>query len=406
MVYGILHSPDYSSTDINETGYEIDRCLAVALLGTQSFTGEDTVEFHCHGGREVARQVLAACRKVGARPAEPGEFTRRAFLNGKLSLDQAEAVADLIGARSTTAARAALRQLTGGLDRQLRDVEQPLLDLAASLEGSFDFVDEEEVEVPGAEVARVLTEATARIDELLAMAPAGRILRDGVQVVLTGLPNVGKSSLFNALLEEDRAIVDEEAGTTRDVVTDQRERDGVVYVLHDTAGLRDEAGRVEAKGIDRTHRQLDAADVVLLLSDGTSPPVLKCAAPVITVATKADLLEHAAAVQAGTADVVVSSRDGQGLEELWSLLEEQVRSRRLDEAVSLGVVLNERHRHRLGSCRAELAELTALMTAESIGPEVVATMLAAILARLGEVSGRVFTEHLLAGVFDRFCVGK
>lgn len=401
MVYGILHSPDYDINEITSAGYEIDHCLAVALLGTRSFTGEDTVEFHCHGGREVARQVLAACREAGARPAAPGEFTRRAFLNGKLSLDQAEAVADLIGARSATAARAALRQLTGGLDRELRDVEQPLLNLAARLEGSFEFLDEEEVDVPVSEVARVLDGSVVRIDELLAMAPAGHMLRDGVQVVLTGAPNVGKSALFNALLGEDRAIVDDEAGTTRDVVTAQCERDGVVYVLHDTAGLREEAGRVETKGIARTHRQVADADLVLLLTDGAVPPVLACTVPVITVATKSDLGDPA-----DGCDAVVSSRQDRGLDSLWSLLAEHVRTQRLDEAVAMGVVLNERHRHRLGRCRTELAELAQLVATESTGPEVVATMLAAILARLGEVSGRVFTEHLLAEVFERFCIGK
>jgi tRNA modification GTPase len=400
MVYGILHTPDYDRSSSSKDSYEIDRCLAVALLGARSFTGEDTVEFHCHGGRQVARLALAACRRAGALPAPAGEFTRRAFLNGKLSLDQAEAVADLIGARSEASARAALRQLTGGLDGQLVSVERPLLDLAARLEGSFEFLDEEEVDLPPEAVSRTLRDAVAGIDALLAMAPAGRMLRDGVQVVLAGEPNVGKSSLFNALLGEDRAIVDDEAGTTRDVVSAEVTRDGVVFVLHDTAGLREGAGRVEAKGMDRTRRQLAEADIVLLLDDADAARAWDGAAPVITVGTKADLRPAVAG------DVQVSSVDGRGLDRLWSLLHEQVRRRRLDEAVSLGVVLNERHQGRLTLCRDELAGLRALVDDEAAGPEVVATMLSAILARLGEVSGRVFTEQLLAGVFERFCVGK
>lgn len=406
-VYGILHTPKSDSTESSSVNYEIDRCLAVPFLGPKSYTGEDTVEFHCHGGRAVVRQALAACREAGAEPATAGEFTRRAFLNGRLTLDQAEAVADLVGAGSDRAARAALRQLEGGLDDQLQHLEQPLLDLLARLEGSFEFLDEEEVDVPADEAARIVRDAAERIDELLAMAPAGRLLRDGVQVVLVGPPNVGKSSLFNALVGEERAIVDEEPGTTRDVVSARVERDGLAYVFHDTAGLREEADRVEYKGMDRTRREAAAADVVIALRDVSLPgaagrPPDDVSAPVLVVGTKADLGEVSTAV-----DVVTSSVDGRGLGELWSHLVKTVHDRRLDEAVSLGVVLNERHRGRLAQCREDLDELVALLEREPPpGTEVTGTVLASILGRLGEISGRVFTEHLLETVFEKFCIGK
>jgi len=402
-VYGIL----FSSTKEDETSYQIDQVLALPLLGPHSFTGEDTVEFFCHGGRMAARMVVAACRGVGAIPAGPGEFTRRAFLNGRLSLDQAEAVADLIHAESEASARGAIRQLLGGLDDQLSAIEEPLLDLLSRIEGSLEFVEEEEPGVPVEEIIRILTQACAKVAELLTMAPAGRLLRDGIHVVLAGPPNVGKSSLFNALLEEDRAIVDPEAGTTRDVVSARMVHEGTVFVFHDTAGLRDDPDRVEKMGIDRTWKKVNEADLVLLLSesdDRNPDPIAGCKAPVIPVMTKADL-------QTGDKSFVdnkltVSSVTGKGLSELWSALDLAVRGFRLREAVAMGVVLNERHLHKLALCRSDLEILIHELESDPPGDEVIGTMLSSLLSGLGEVSGRVFTEQLLESVFQRFCVGK
>jgi tRNA modification GTPase len=403
-VYGIL----FSSNDLKEDGYAIDEVLALPLRGPHSYTGEDTVEIFCHGGRMAARQIVAACRRAGCEPAAPGEFTRRAFLNGRLSLDQAEAVADLIGAENEAAAQAAVRQLLGGLDGQLRSIEDPLLGLLADIEGSLEFVDEEEVGVGTDEILAVLRSSVDRIEELLAMAPAGRLLRDGVHVVLAGAPNVGKSSLFNALLGEDRAIVDDEAGTTRDVVSARTVRDGTTFVFHDTAGLRDDPGRVEKMGIDRTWKKVGEADVVLLLGEagGEAPPEpAGVAAPIIRVLTKTDRGPgRPPRPRDGT--VATSAALGEGLDRLWKALDLAVAGYRLQEAVSLGVVLNERHLRRLERCRDDLGSLAAEITASHPGDEVVGTMLSSILQRLGEVSGRVFTEQLLESVFQRFCVGK
>jgi len=399
-VYGIL----FSSNKEKETSYPVDQVLALPLLGPNSYTGEDTVEFFCHGGRMAARMVVAACRKVGARPAGPGEFTRRAFLNGRISLDQAEAVADLIHAESEASARGAIRQLLGGLDDQLSAIENPLLELLSRIEGSLEFVEEEEVEVPADEVIDTLKKSCAKVGELLAMAPAGRLLRDGIHVVLAGPPNVGKSSLFNALLEEDRAIVDDEAGTTRDVISARLVRDGTMFVFHDTAGLRDDPGRVEKMGIDRTWKKVNEADLVLLLSDSNKPgpnPGESYEAPIIHVTTKADLDNF-------NKDNVlsVSSTTGQGLPELWAALDLAVRGFRLQEAVAMGVVLNERHLHKLATCRSDLEILIHELESTEPGDEVTGTMLLSILSQLGEVSGRIFTEQLLESVFQRFCVGK
>ncbi len=402
-VYGILFSP----TEENETSYPVDQVLALPLLEPHSYTGEDTVEFFCHGGRMAARMVVAACRAAGARPAGPGEFTRRAFLNGKLSLDQAEAVADLIHADSEASARGAIRQLLGGLDDQLSAIENPLLELLSRIEGSLEFVEEEEADVPAEEILGALKESCAKVDELLAMAPAGRLLRDGIHVVLAGPPNVGKSSLFNALLEEDRAIVDGEAGTTRDVISARLVHEGTMFVFHDTAGLRDDPGRVEKMGIDRTWKKVGEADLVLLLSSPNDPApnsIEGYDAPVIPVMTKVDLIDAAKTNKDNR--IRVSGTTGQGLPELWAALDLAVRGFRLREAVTMGVVLNERHLHKLDACRSDLKVLIHELESDEPGDEVIGTMLSSILSQMGEVSGRVFTEQLLESVFQRFCVGK
>ncbi len=405
-VYGILSWPMTGLGVANKAGTPIDQALVLPFKAPHSYTGEDTVEFFCHGGQQVARSAIAACRAAGAEPAAAGEFTRRAFLNGKLSLDQAEAVADLIHAQSEHSARAAVRQLLGGLDGQLATIEGPLLNLLARLEGSLEFVSEEENDVPHADILGALTEAIDRLGSLVEMAPAGRLLRDGIHVVLAGAPNVGKSSLFNALLEDDRAIVDGEAGTTRDVLSGRRRRAGSVFVLHDTAGLRDDAGRVERLGIKRTWRQVSDADIVLALAvAGEQAPTLSAeiSAPVIPVFTKQDLAPE---FEPQEGAVSVSSTTGHGVAELWRVIDAAVAGFQLEEAVALGVILNERHLHKLTHCRSGLDDLRQEVELGNPGAEIVGSLLSSILSGLGEVSGRVFTEHMLENVFQRFCVGK
>jgi len=358
-------------------------------------------------------------------------------LNGRLTLDQAEAVADLITAGSEQSARAAVAQLRGGLDAELGAVEWPLLDLLVRLEGSLEFSDDDGVAVPVDEVQLTLAEAVEGIDRLLALAPAGRLLREGIHIALAGAPNAGKSSLFNRLVGDDRALVDAEPGTTRDVVAASVRRGGRLFVLHDTAGLRDEAGRVESMGIARARETAAGADLVLLLAEaGGAWPELALPAvgapPVMLVATKGDLdgaasgpccagasrggdgaaggatAPHATCAGASaSAPIITSAVTGAGLDELWLAIEKLADAWNLDEAVSLGVVLNERHRQRLLEGRDELSQLLALYDGGADpGDEVAGTLLAATLARLGEISGRVFSEQLLDGVFRRFCVGK
>lgn len=412
-VYGILHRPRELQRIDNQSVEEIDQVIALPLLAPRSYTGEDTVEFYCHGGNVVAGLVVEACLAAGARPAPAGEFTRRAFLAGKLSLDQAEAVADLIHAESRLAARAAVRQVLGGLDRQLEHIESPLLQLLAELEGALEFSEEEPVGASADEIHARLDAAAGAIDSLLRIGRAGRLLRDGIQVALVGRPNVGKSSLLNTLTGEDRAIVDNEPGTTRDVVSARLVRDDRVFVFHDTAGLREHAGRIEQKGIERTERTLAEADLVLHLVEaaelGERFPGLALpagggeAALRIPVATKIDLAPDRP-LPADTQGV--SNRDGAGLGELWRRIDAAVAEFQLQEATDLGVLLNRRHLAKLIECRSEIDELRRLIRAEAPGDEVTATLLASITAQLGEVSGRVFSEQVLGEVFRRFCVGK
>lgn len=426
---------------VDAAGRALDEALLLPMLAPRSLTGQDTVEFFCHGGRLPARLVCEACLAAGARPAGPGEFSRRAFLSGRLSLDQAEAVADLIAAEEELAAGAALAQLRGGLRDEIAQLEAPLLGLLAELEGSLEFADEDEGpgcggggddgEPLAARTARLLAEGVARIDALLAHAGSARRLRDGVQVVLAGPPNAGKSMLFNALLGEPRALVDHEPGTTRDVVSGRLSLGGCLFELHDTAGLRPAAGRVELLGMERTAAAIAAADIVLELAplaaaaaQGGAAPAASAAAPrqdaaVIAVLTKSDLAPQAARAageagyRGGAAPVITSALTREGLEELKGRLLQAAEHGRMLETARLGLLLNQRHRARLAECRQTLAELAELARPRSggtgpglAGEEVIASLLSAALARLGELSGRIYTEQLLGEVFARFCVGK
>ncbi len=388
-------------------GQELDEALVLPLLSPHGYTGEDTVEFSCHGGWLPARLVAAACQAAGARAAGPGEFTRRAFLNGKLSLDEAEAVADLIQAEHAAGARAALAQLRGGLEREIAGLADPLRALLVAIEGAMEFADEEDAGPPPAEVAAVVAASLARGEDLAATAGAGRRLREGVQVVLAGPPNVGKSSLFNALLGEDRVLVDAEAGTTRDVVSARVVRGGLLYVLHDTAGLREDGGRVEQLGMRRTEQAVAAADVVLHLTAAGDDATASVAAPAgsaaVTVITKGDLRPDASS-PAGA--VPTSSLTGAGLGELWRRIEQEAQAANLHSLAARGILLNARHQARLRACHGHLAQLAASLRAGPVTPDIVATALRLALLDLDEISGRVFTEQLLADIFARFCVGK
>lgn len=406
------------------TGALLDEAIVLSFPAPHSYTGEPVVEFQVHGGRIPARRVLEALSSLGIRPALPGEFTRRAFLNGRLDLTEAEAVADLIGAESDRAADAALGQLEGGLRRRIDPLYADLVALRADVEATLDF-DEDAVPdslQPEALAARA-NAVLAAIDTLLATWREGRLLREGALVVLAGLPNAGKSSLFNALLAADRAIVSDEPGTTRDLLEESLLLDGIPLRLVDTAGLRETNGKVERQGVQRARDELRRADLRLLVVDATAgAPSLAAgdtasAAPTIVVCNKIDLAPGFVPppLPDGVRAVRVSALTGEGLSALRGALREALGT--AAHATDATATVNERHRDLLVQARAALRETLALLRPHhpgSVGgapsqpsdPVLAAQALRSASESLGAITGRNVGDDVLDAVFSRFCVGK
>ncbi|MFH1843009.1 MAG: tRNA uridine-5-carboxymethylaminomethyl(34) synthesis GTPase MnmE [bacterium] len=405
-------------------GQDLDDVVLLPMIAPKSYTGEDSVEIFCHGGIVPPKLVMAVCLAEGATVAGPGEFSRRAFLNGKLSLDQAEAVADLIHAEDERTAGVALKQIQKGLKKELEKIGNPLKALLAEIEGSLEFVEEEVIQVDQERIFAVVDNAVACCDQLLRYASTGKRIRDGVQVVIAGPPNVGKSSLMNGLLGEERSIVDHQAGTTRDIVKEVRRRDGYTFIVHDTAGLRISGERIEEIGIRKTRTSLENADIVLLLSelgrateddyperDNANTDVqstIRDSATIITVLTKADLVEekYRHKQEKQVLGLITSAITGEGMDTVWAKIIECVDETAIQEVFAAGALLNVRHRRKLEKCRKDLVDLQKIQGQTAAGDEVLATMLATILSDLDEISGRVYSERLLDDVFGRFCVGK
>ena len=396
----------------------LDEVVAGVFRGPRSFTGEDTVEWSCHGGAVPARRVLDALIAAGARLAAPGEFSLRAFLHGRMDLAQAEAVADLVHAETESAGDLALAQLSGALSRRLTAIEERLVDAAAEVEARVDFADDVGgVEIPPY-VSEAITDALAELDALLEGAPWARAVREGVRVPIVGRPNAGKSSLFNLLLGEERAIVASEPGTTRDRVSEKFDLDGVVVTLSDTAGVRDARDTIEAMGVERSLAALEDAAVVLWVVDGSRPfepaedPLLPQLAGrnVILAMTKSDLgivVDPDALIGAMKAaefwGLHVSSVTGEGLVELKAALAVQLGAG--SPGGLAGAVANPRHTDALARARGALARASDVAASGSSG-EIVALELRESLAAIGEVSGRHASEELLERIFARFCIGK
>jgi tRNA modification GTPase len=415
---------------VDAEGAEVDEVLALVLRAPRSYTGEDTVEISCHGSPHVVDEVVVAAVQAGARLAEPGEFTRRAFLNGKLDLCQAEAVADLIGAHTRASHRAALEQLRGRLSDRLRDVRDALVALLADVEASIDFV-EEGIEFFGRDGARRRgLEASKRVDALLATADEGVLLRAGIRVSLAGAPNVGKSSLFNRIVQSPRSIVTEHAGTTRDVVGETLRLGGVLMVLEDTAGLRAVGGDpIEEIGIERSRQSHRDADLVIHVVDAT---VLGPSAAVepggngqVVALNKVDLLveetregltesedaarallvERGFDVPEDAALCAVSATTGAGVDTLLDALVRAVQARRLTLQQDALVAINQRHREALVRAKSALDQFAFDVEHEE-PPEILAADLREAVSSLGEISGEAVTEEILDSIFSRFCIGK
>ncbi|HEX7324804.1 MAG TPA: tRNA uridine-5-carboxymethylaminomethyl(34) synthesis GTPase MnmE [Rhodanobacteraceae bacterium] len=390
-------------------GTLIDRGLALWFPAPHSFTGEDVLELHAHGSPVVLDRLLRRTCELGARLARAGEFSERAFLNGKLDLAQAEAVADLIAARSDAQARAALRSLEGEFSRRVDALGKTLLRLRVEVEAAIDFSEDASEGAQPATLLRLFDSAQAQFAALLAATRRGVRLSTGLRAAIVGAPNVGKSSLLNALAGDDRAIVTDIPGTTRDVLSQSVNLDGVELELVDTAGLRATGDAIEREGVRRARAELARADIVLWVTDAPPVPRASMALPgtrdtalCLVIHNKIDLsgAPPHRETRAGRVDLYLSARTGAGLD----LLRTELRGAVVGDAG--GDVFSARTRHVLALQRAGEALSAAHARLASVAPELVAEDLRAAQQALGEITGAVTTEDLLGAIFSTFCVGK
>ena len=410
LVYGTLHDRE---------GAVIDHCLCAVSRAPHSYTGEDTAELQCHGSPAVLALGLEALFAAGARQAGPGEFTRRAFLNGKLDLTRAEAVADLIHAESPAAARQAAGQLGGALERAADGVYDRLADLCAHFHAVLDYPDEDIAPFEAEELAGALKAAAGELDRLAATYERGRLLNEGVPCAIVGRPNAGKSTLFNALLGYDRAIVTDIPGTTRDTVEERANFGGVLLRLIDTAGLREAGDEAERLGVERSRQAVARAELILAVTDGAGEftredrEALELAAssgrPWIWIASKRDLTGPTALWATGwegnapAAAVSLSAKTGEGLKEL-----EQAVSALYPEppASQAGAMLtNARQAEAAGRAREAVRRGADALEA-GLSPDAVVADVEEAMSALGELTGRTVSEDVTARIFERFCVGK
>ncbi|NLC07686.1 MAG: tRNA uridine-5-carboxymethylaminomethyl(34) synthesis GTPase MnmE [Syntrophomonadaceae bacterium] len=410
------HTLHLATVQDPQTKEAIDEVLVAVMWGPHSYTGEDVIEFQGHGGRLILREVLEAVLRAGARLAEPGEFTRRAFMNGRMDLAQAEAVIDLIRARSEAARRLAMRQLEGRLSGRIKQIKEMLIDIAASLEAVLDFPEEGiEAETDSADKMRIVIQ---ELEKILEGARGSRAAREGIRVVIIGKPNVGKSSLWNELIGEDRAIVTEIAGTTRDVIEEEVVVRGVPIRLVDTAGIRETADLVERIGVAKAREMLQRGQVVLVVFDaGEGIGVddqkvveLVSGMPLLVIVNKSDLAEQK--IDSATINhlfphetvIWASMKEKWGIEEIKEAILSKVVGNTSDQGEEwlIGSVRQEEALNRcLRACRASLMAME-----EQLPSEFVLIDLNEALESLGEITGESISDQVLDRIFSEFCIGK
>ncbi|MGI6361618.1 MAG: tRNA uridine-5-carboxymethylaminomethyl(34) synthesis GTPase MnmE [Bacillota bacterium] len=395
----------------------IDEALVVYMPAPHSYTGEDVVELQCHGGMQSPTRVLAAAIAAGARLAQPGEYTLRAFLHGRVDLTQAEAVNDLIDAPTPQAADMLAQQLTGKLSRALQAIEDELLDILAQIEVGVDFPDDEDA-LSSQEAITQIKPLIKQIKKLLAGAQEGRIIKEGIKTCLLGATNVGKSSILNALLAEERAIVTSVPGTTRDVIEEYLNLGGLPIILSDTAGLRESADEVETLGIDKTHQVAESAQLILLVLDGSRPLLTEEESlltsfnekKIVVIVNKNDLAGAKETINFVKKQypqvpcISVSAKTGDGLDQLEQTIKQLV----LTEGLSGQrdhLINNARHQEALISAKKSLERSIKALN-DGYPVDIAAIDLEEAWQYFGEISGKTAGEEVIARIFSKFCLGK
>lgn len=397
---------------VQENGAVLDEVLVSVMLAPHTFTGENTVEINCHGGLVVTERILALLIANGATLAAPGEFTKRAFLNGRLDLSQAEAVIDMIHAPSSLALSTAANQLGGSLSAEINDLRDTVLEALAKINANLDYPEEDMDEYESPELLDDLCIAKDRLSQLLSTASRGRLIRDGIDTVICGRPNVGKSSVLNLLARESRAIVTDIAGTTRDVIEERITLGDIVLNVFDTAGIRETQDKIESLGIHKSKEYIEKAELILFVADGSSPLSAEDMAlfetvkekNVIVLLNKADLGAIETDFFAGADTISLSAKTGEGLAALSQKIEEKFRFGEIS-AQNGTVITNLRHKEAIMHASSSLARAyTAL--ADGMPHDMVSIDLVDCAAHLGEITGKTVSEEIVDKIFARFCLGK
>ncbi|MFN6481205.1 tRNA uridine-5-carboxymethylaminomethyl(34) synthesis GTPase MnmE [Nostoc sp. DedQUE07] len=409
ILYGYIRHPQMQQI--------VDEALLLMMKAPRSYTREDVVEFHCHGGIIAVQQVLQLCLENGARLAQPGEFTLRAFLNGRLDLTQAEGIADLVGAKSPQAAQSALAGLQGKLAHPIRQLRANCLDILAEIEARIDF----EEDLPPLDDKAIVSEIdqiAAEITRLLETKDKGELLRTGLKVAIVGRPNVGKSSLLNAWSRSDRAIVTDLPGTTRDVVESQLVVGGIPIQVLDTAGIRETTDQVEKIGVERSRRAANAADLVLLTIDASAgwtegdEEIYQEVQhrPLIIIINKIDLLQESerttlqSKISNPKSKIVTAAAQNQGIEALETAILKIVQSGKV-QAADMDLAINQRQAAALTQAKMSLEQVQATIT-QQLPLDFWTIDLRGAIQALGEITGEEVTESVLERIFSRFCIGK
>lgn len=416
----ILNSPTHTvhyGYITDSGGKKVDEVLLTLMRAPKTFTREDVVEISTHGGMAAPRAVLDALIRAGAYHAEPGEFTKRAFLNGRIDLTQAEAVIDIINSTNDIANRAALGQLEGALSREINGVRGDLVHLAAKMQVLIDYPDEDLEDVTPKEIRDTALRCKEKIDELLATADSGKIIRDGIRTVIVGKPNVGKSSLLNKLTRSDRAIVTNIAGTTRDVIEEYVSFEGVPIILIDTAGIRATDDEVERIGVEKSMKSIESADFAIVMIDGSSffddedMEVLRATKDKrrIVLINKTDLgqskyIETVKSKAAPSTVIEISAKTGEGIKEI---------GREIKKLFDLGaittsngaIITNARHKRALIEAREDL-EAAASAVNLGLPTDIVSINISDAIDELGEITGATVSDDIVSEIFHDFCVGK